>query len=111
MEDQHGAVVTESDGQAAREVTEEVVITLNGQRRRQPYTAGESVLETARRAGFFPPFSCEAGECATCMALLTEGKVEMAANTALSPEELDEGWVLTCQGYPVTKCVVVEYPD
>ena len=93
-----------------REPTEEVVITLNGRRYRQSYTAGESMLETARRAGLSPPFSCEAGDCGSCMALLQEGEIEMAANEALSPDELDEGWRLTCQGYPVTKRVAVEYP-
>ncbi|BBY38047.1 hypothetical protein MMAN_21810 [Mycobacterium mantenii] len=102
---------TAPSDQTAREATEEVVITWNGRRYRQPYTAGESLLETARRAGISPPFSCEAGECATCMALLKEGQVEMQANTALMPDEVDEGWVLTCQGYPVTKRVVVEYQE
>jgi ferredoxin len=101
---------TTSGGQTLREPTEEVVITMNGRRHRQPYTAGESMLETARRAGLSPPFSCEAGECGSCMALLLEGEIEMAANAALTPEELDEGWRLTCQGYPVTKRVAVEYP-
>ncbi|UXA05363.1 2Fe-2S iron-sulfur cluster binding domain-containing protein [Mycobacterium sp. SMC-2] len=102
---------TTSSDQALREPTEEVVITLNGRRYRQPYTAGESVLETARRAGLAPPFSCEAGECGSCMALLLEGEIEMTANKALMPDELDEGWRLTCQGYPITKRVAVEYPE
>jgi ferredoxin len=111
VEQRYGAGVTTSGEGTAREATEEVVITLDGRRHTQAYTAGESVLDTARRAGLSPPFSCEAGECATCMALLKEGEVEMAANSVLTTEELDEGWVLTCQGYPVTKRVVVEYPE
>ncbi len=102
---------TTSSDQTLRETTEEVIITLNGRRYRQSYTVGESVLETARRAGLAPPFSCEAGECGSCMALLLEGEIEMAANKALMPDELDEGWRLTCQGYPVTKRVAVEYPE
>lgn len=111
MGDQCGTGVTASNDQVSSEPTEEVVIVLEGQRHRQPYTAGESMLETARRAGLSPSFSCEAGECASCMALLKEGQVRMVVNSALSPEELDEGWVLTCQGYPVTKRVVIEYPE
>lgn len=89
----------------------EVVITLAGRRYRQPHTDGETILETARRAGLAPPFSCEAGDCGSCMALLVEGEVRMAANSALTTEELEEGWVLTCQGRPVTDSVAVEYPD
>ncbi len=101
---------TISGDQPLREPTEEVVIVLNGRRYRQSYTAGESMLETARRAGLSPPFSCEAGDCGSCMAILLEGEIEMAANKALTPEELGDGWRLTCQGYPVTKRVAVEYP-
>lgn len=112
MGDQHdGAGATTTSDQVSGAPTEEVVITLNGRRYRQPYTAGESMLETARRAGLTPPFSCEAGDCGSCMALLQEGEIEMVTNQALTPEELDEGWRLTCQGYPVTKRVAVEYPD
>ena len=58
-----------------------------------------------------PPFSCEQGNCATCMALVTEGTVTMRTNNALTPEEVDEGWVLTCQGIPEGPTVAVEYED
>ncbi len=88
----------------------EVVITLDGRRRTLPYAAGDSLLETARRAGLSPPFSCEAGNCGSCVALLKEGEVAMGANSALMADELAEGWILTCQGVPRTKRVVLEYP-
>ena len=64
------------------------------------YQPGDTLLETARRGGLRPPFSCEAGNCATCMAFLKEGSVRMRANNALTPEEVEEGWVLTCQSLP-----------
>ena len=63
---------------------------------------GETFLETARRAGLRAPFSCEAGSCATCMAHVVEGEATMRVNNALTPEEVDEGWVLTCQGFPTS---------
>jgi ferredoxin len=74
-----------------------------------PYKPGDTVLETARRGGLRPPFSCEAGNCATCMAFLREGSVTMRANNALTPEEVEEGWILTCQSVPSGATVVVEY--
>ena len=110
-DNQSGVGVTAPGGAASVEPAEEVVITLEGRRYTQPYTAGESILETARRAGLAPPFACEAGDCGSCMALLREGEVKMAVNKALEPEELEEGWILTCQGRPVTRRVVVEYPE
>ena len=72
------------------------------------YHAGDTVLETARRGGLRPPFSCEAGNCATCMAHLDKGSVTMRVNNALSADELDEGWVLTCQSIPTSAELVVE---
>jgi 3-ketosteroid 9alpha-monooxygenase subunit B len=66
-------------------------------------------LQTARTGGLQPPFSCEAGNCATCMALLHDGSARMLTNNALTPEEVEEGWVLTCQALPQGRQVTVEY--
>lgn len=89
--------------------TESVVIKLEKQETTVPYGPGDTILETARRAGLNPPFSCEQGNCATCMAHLDEGTVAMRVNNALSPDEVDEGWVLTCQSLPTSPTVVVDY--
>jgi ferredoxin-NADP reductase len=91
------------------EVPENVVIKLKGTTTSIAYQPGDTVLETARRGGLQPPFSCEAGNCATCMALLHEGRATMRANNALTPEEVDEGWILTCQAVPEGAAVTVEY--
>jgi 3-ketosteroid 9alpha-monooxygenase subunit B len=88
-----------------------VTIVLGGRRETVPQHAGESLLESARRAGLSPPFSCEAGNCATCMARITEGDAKMRANDALDDDEVAEGWVLTCQGEPVTPQITVVYED
>jgi 3-ketosteroid 9alpha-monooxygenase subunit B len=88
---------------------ESLVIRLDRRKHTLPYVAGETVLETARRGGLRPPFSCEAGNCATCMAHLDAGSVVMRANNILEAEDLDEGWVLTCQSIPTSADVVVNY--
>ena len=89
--------------------TEAVVIVLDGKEHSVRYQPGETFLETARRAGLRAPFSCEAGSCATCMAFLREGTARMRVNNALTPEEVEEGWVLTCQGFPTSPAVTVVY--
>ena len=89
--------------------TETVVVILNGKKSTVAYRPGDTVLETARRGGLQPPFSCEAGNCATCMALLHEGSATMRVNNALTPDEVEEGWVLTCQALPHGRTVTVEY--
>jgi 3-ketosteroid 9alpha-monooxygenase subunit B len=90
-------------------VPDEVSVTLGGKTVVVRYQPGDTLLETARRGGLRPPFSCEAGNCATCMAFLKEGTVRMRANNALTPEEVEEGWVLTCQSLPFGQTVIVEY--
>ena len=90
-------------------VPEALTIVLKGTSHTVPYRAGDTVLQTARRGGLQAPYSCEAGDCATCMALLREGTATMRANNALTPEEVGEGWVLTCQARPHGHTVTVEY--
>ena len=73
------------------------------------YQKGETFLETARRAGLRAPFSCESGSCATCMARLEVGEAKMRVNNAVVPDEVAEGWVLTCQGLPTSPTAKVVY--
>ena len=73
------------------------------------YHAGDTVLEAARRADVPTPYSCEAGSCATCMAFVHEGAVTMRVNDALTPDEVGEGWVLTCQSRPASPSLTVEF--
>jgi len=89
--------------------TEAVTLMLSGKRTTVPYQPGDTVLETARRAGLRPPFSCEAGNCATCMALVKDGSATLRTNNALTPEELAEGWILTCQALPDSPTLTVDY--
>ena len=99
----HAEVRTDTD------VPESVTVILKGKPTAIQYRPGDTLLETARRGGLQAPFSCESGNCATCMALLCEGTATMRANNALTPEEVAEGWVLTCQAVPHGSTVTVEY--
>jgi ferredoxin len=85
-----------------------VTITLDGKTVTVPLNPTETILETARRSGLVPPYSCEAGNCGTCIATVTEGRVTMRLNQVLDADEVAEGLVLTCQGMPETT-VVIDY--
>lgn len=89
--------------------TESIVIRIDRRKHTIRYEPGDTILEAARRAGLSPPFSCEQGNCATCMAHLDSGTVTMRANNALSADDVEEGWVLTCQAVPTSPEVVVDY--
>ncbi|WP_116377440.1 ferredoxin--NADP reductase [Mycobacterium sp. MFM001] len=93
----------------AAETDGTVTIYLERKKVSVPRVAGETLLESARRAGLAPPFSCEQGNCGTCMARLTEGSATMRVNDALEEDEVADGYILTCQGVPDTANVTVRY--
>jgi ring-1,2-phenylacetyl-CoA epoxidase subunit PaaE len=87
-----------------------VQLTLDGRKRTITFDASkESILENARAAGLPAPYACKAGVCATCRAKLVSGEVKMKQNYGLSPEEVAQGYVLTCQAVPVSDKVVLDY--
>ena len=70
---------------------------------------GSSLLDAAMRAGADLPFSCKGGVCSTCKAKILEGEVEMELCYGLEPDEVEAGYVLTCQSHPKSKKVVVSF--
>ena len=91
--------------------TVQIDFTLDGQASTvtTPVDANESVLNAALRVRPDVPFACAGGVCGTCRARLVSGDVRMTENYALEPEELERGYVLTCQSHPLTDRVVVDY--
>jgi len=70
---------------------------------------GDSIIDAALFQGIELPYSCKGGVCGTCKAKLLEGEVEMDAHYALEPEEIEQGYILTCQSHPKTEKVVIDY--
>ncbi len=88
----------------------EATVTLDGATRmfRMP-KAGVSLLDAALEANIDAPYACKAGVCSTCRARVLEGETEMAINHALEDYEVRQGYVLTCQCFPLSDKVVVSY--
>jgi ring-1,2-phenylacetyl-CoA epoxidase subunit PaaE len=70
-----------------------------------------SVLEAGRAAGLDLPYSCKGGMCCTCRAKLLDGEVKMHRNFALEKADLEAGFVLTCQSYPLTERVLLSFDE
>lgn len=70
---------------------------------------GPSILNMALLLGIELPFACKAGVCCTCKAKLLEGEVSMDTVYGLEPEEIDQGYILTCQSHPITKKIAVDF--
>ena len=88
----------------------EVTIVLDGRRSQFRLGAdGVPVLEAALEVRSDAPFACKGGVCGTCRAKVVEGSVEMDQNWALEPEEVERGYVLTCQTRPTGDEITVNY--
>lgn len=74
-------------------------------------TTDVNILDAALKNGANLPFACKGGVCCTCRAKLLEGKVDMEVNYSLEPDEVDAGFILTCQSHPLTKKVVVSFDE
>ena len=68
-----------------------------------------NILDAALQQGADLPYACKGGVCATCRAKLVEGEVDMDVNYALEDEEIEQGFILTCQSHPRSNKVVVDF--
>ena len=72
---------------------------------------GKTILDAAMEQGADVPFSCKGGVCCTCRAKVIEGKAIMDQNFSLSEDEVEEGFILTCQAHPITENIVVDFDE
>ncbi len=70
---------------------------------------GDAILDAALKHGADLPYACKGGVCCTCRAKLIEGEVDMDVNYGLEQEEIEQGFILTCQSHPRTEKVVVDF--
>ena len=88
----------------------EATVVIDGRARSFAFEKGSaSVLDAAMKEGIELPYACKGGVCSTCRAMLVEGEVDMDANFALEDYEIARGYILTCQSYPVTNKILVDY--
>jgi ring-1,2-phenylacetyl-CoA epoxidase subunit PaaE len=87
----------------------EVTVVLDGRTTRLTLPRDVPVLDSAQKVRGDLPFACKGGVCGTCRAKVTEGEVTMRRNFALEDEEVEAGFVLTCQTLPVSDTVTVDF--
>ena len=72
---------------------------------------GDTILDAAFKAGGDLPFACKGGVCCTCKAKILEGTASMDINYGLEPDEIEAGYILTCQAHPTSKTLTVSFDD
>lgn len=95
----------DTDGQTA------VTITVDDEEFSFSMDRAAVVLDIALENDIDVPYSCQGGICSSCMARITEGKAEMSKNQILTDEEIEEGFILTCQAHPTTPTLKVDFDD
>jgi ring-1,2-phenylacetyl-CoA epoxidase subunit PaaE len=90
-------------------LTSALTVVLDGRSTTTPVPRDATVLDSAQQVRGDLPFACKGGVCGTCRARVVEGEVDMVRNYALERHEVAAGFVLTCQSYPVTDEVSVDF--
>jgi ring-1,2-phenylacetyl-CoA epoxidase subunit PaaE len=85
-----------------------IQINLEGKSYKLTVGPKTTILDAALDADIDMPYSCQSGLCTACRGKCLSGKVHMDEREGLSDEEIEEGYVLTCVGHPLTDDVVIE---
>lgn len=72
---------------------------------------GDNLLDAAQKSGADLPFACKGGVCCTCKAKILEGSASMDVNFALEEDEVEAGYILTCQAHPTSDKLIVSFDD
>lgn len=86
-----------------------ITLKLDGQTHHLVVQPDEYILDAAIKIGLEPPYSCQAGTCSSCRAMLVKGTVSMDESLGLSDEELEQGYVLSCQCHPLDDEVELDF--
>jgi ring-1,2-phenylacetyl-CoA epoxidase subunit PaaE len=87
----------------------EVTVVLDGRSSTVTVAPDTAILDAAQKSRPDLPFACKGGVCGTCRALVRDGEVTMRRNYALEDDEVEAGYVLTCQALPISDTITVDY--
>ena len=89
--------------------TYDIEVELFGDEEALTVKESETILDAAIQADLDPPYSCQSGVCTTCRAKLLSGNVHMKEREGLTDDEVQAGYILTCQSHPISEGVKVRY--
>jgi len=93
-------------------ITSLVTVIVDGEVLDIPLASNDvNILDAALEAGADLPFACKGGVCCTCKAKIMEGSVKMDVNYALEPDEVEAGYILTCQSHPTSERLIVSFDE
>ena len=105
------ATVDEEAASEVKEGTTEITVLLDDEKTTFTMEQTDNILAASLRKNIDAPYSCQGGVCSSCLGKITEGKAVMVKNSILTDSEIEEGLVLTCQAYPTTPKVTIDFDD
>ena len=88
-----------------------ITVLVDGEETAFEMSQKQTLLEAALKQGLDAPYSCQGGICSSCLARITKGSAEMKKNSILTDGEIADGLILTCQAYPTSTTIFVDYDD
>jgi ring-1,2-phenylacetyl-CoA epoxidase subunit PaaE len=89
----------------------QVSVTLDGVSYQLVIDQKSLVLDSILKQKIDAPYSCQGGVCSTCIAKITEGEAKMVKNQILTPGEIADGLILTCQAHATTPILKLDFDD
>ena len=93
------------------DMSKKVIIICDGIEYKLDMLDDKTILELALENDIDAPYSCQGGICSTCLAKLNKGSVEMDNNQILTDDELEDGYILSCQARPTSDEVGVNFDE
>ncbi len=88
-----------------------ITVLVDGEETAFEMSQKQTLLEAALKQGLDAPYSCQGGICSSCLARIKSGTAEMKKNSILTDGEIADGLILTCQAYPTSTTIFVDYDD
>ncbi|THH34710.1 2Fe-2S iron-sulfur cluster binding domain-containing protein [Aliishimia ponticola] len=106
---QEGQLAAAKRAEVSKDTGTETTVIMDGTAHQFTLPPGVPILQGALENDLDAPHACRSGVCSTCKAKVIEGEAEMIANHALEDYEVRAGFVLTCQCYPISDKIVLDY--
>jgi ring-1,2-phenylacetyl-CoA epoxidase subunit PaaE len=71
----------------------------------------DSLVKAFNDQGLDTPQSCLGGVCSSCICKIVEGEAILAKNSVLTDQEIASGLTLSCQAFPTSSSIIVDFDN
>ncbi len=105
------ASINEEGSSQIKDGQTEVSVLLDDEEIHFTMNQTDNILAAALRNDIDAPYSCQGGVCSSCLGKVTQGNAVMVKNSILTDDEVNDGFILTCQAHPTTSKISIDFDD